>query len=419
MLKGQQNNIVKSKKRLIKIVSFSLLVIILIIWVSSKWSSWFGNLEEPRYIMPNKISRLLMTYGENGEGSRVFTWVCGDTIQHAVLELVSDKDSLCLKAKGEIYSSQSGVGAYYNVKTGALSPGERYRYRVVHPSDTTEWYSFDIPSQKDMRSFIYIGDVQDDYTGETPKLFSEISELYPDVDFYLFGGDIIERPMSKYWDYWFDSMHDIPKTKPILAVSGNHEYLKGFPPYIEARFGLVFPYAVAENNEGNALFSVKIGSAQILLLDSNKEFWCYPYQRRWLKDELKRSDAKWQIVTQHHPIYSTKGKLNQFIQRQFFNPIIEDYGVDLVLQGHEHTYMRTSQKREDGSLQAPVYITSHCSPKKYSVSYSADYSKIDNSDKYYQVVTYDSKNIEVTTYNSQHKQIDRIKILPTGEVLSL
>lgn len=416
MLKEQLNNILKSRKRVIKIVSFSLLIIIFVVWVSSKWDTWFGNPTEPPYIIPNKVSRLLMTYGDYGEESRTFTWVCGDTIQQAILELVSATDTICLKAEGEVYRSQSGVGAYYNAKTGLLSRGEKYKYRVMLPSDTTNWYEFEIPSQSDNRSFIYIGDVQDDYTGETPKIFSEISERYPNIDFYLFGGDVIERPMSKYWDYWFASMHDIPKTKPILAAAGNHEYLKGFPPYIEKRFELVFPYANAKFHEENVLMSIKIGIAQILLLDSNKEFWEYPYQRRWLKNELVNSNAKWQIVTLHHPIYSTKGRFNQFLQRQFFNSTIEDKGVDLVLQAHEHTYMRTSRKTDEGLLKTPVYITSHCSPKKYEVSYTSDYSKIDNSDKYYQVITYNAQKIDIKTYNSKHQQIDKIEIYQNGEV---
>ncbi|MBP3353813.1 MAG: metallophosphoesterase family protein [Bacteroidales bacterium] len=396
------------------VVALSLLVVVvaLSILVATRWNVWFGNIPEPPYKVSDKIEHLLMTYGSNGEESRCFTWMCGDTVQPAILQLAVLGDTLHFDGEGTLFKSRSGKAAYYKAEISSLPEGLSYSYRVLNSTDTTGWYTFRIPYRDMQRSFIYLGDVQDDYTGVTPKIFSEIFEMYPDVDFYLFGGDVIERPMSGYWDYWFASMQDIPKTKPILAAAGNHEYLKGLPPYIEERFGLVFPYASSKNNRGNALLSIKLGDAQIMLLDSNKDFWKYFYQRRWLKSELKNSDAKWQIVTMHHPIYSTKGRFNQLLQRIFFNPVIKNREVDLVLQGHEHTFMRTSPVSEDGSLKTPIYLTSHCSPKSYKVKYPADYAKMDNGDKYYQLIQYDYEKMEVETYNSQHQLIDKVEILP-------
>jgi hypothetical protein len=78
--------------------------------------------------------------------------------------------------------------------------------------------------------------------------------------------------------------------------------------------------------------------------------------------------------------------------------------------------MRTSQKGKDGSLRTPAYITSHCSPKNYKISYPADYTKTDSEDRYYQLISYNSERIVVESYNSQHEQIDKIEILPTGKV---
>lgn len=405
------------KSSLIKISVAIAVVIALVIFVTSRWTAWFGNPPEPQYSVSDKVTHLLMTYGDNGEESRTFTWLCGDTIQPAILELIVSTDTVRFEGEGRLFTSRSGVGAYYKTKIASLPRGIKYKYRVLHPSDTTNWYEFDMPIENKEHTFIYIGDVQDNYTGETPKIFSEIFELYPDVHFYLFGGDIIERPMAGYWDYWFTSMQDIPKTKPILAAAGNHEYLKGFPPYLEERFALVFPYAEAEKNKGNALYTVKIGNAQIYILDSNREFWNYGYQSRWLKDRLEESDAKWQIVTMHHPLHSTKGRLNQLLQRNAFKPVIEENEVDLVLQGHEHTYMRTSSISDEGELKTPLYITSHCSPKKYEISYSGNYSKTDNSDKYYQLITYGKDKITIESYTSQHYLLDKVEILSTGRVV--
>ena len=92
------------KGRVIKISIIVTILLVLAIWVNSRWNVWFGDLPEPEYVVENKISRLLMTYGEDGEFSRTFTWMCGDTLQPAILELVVLTDTLHFEAEGEVYA---------------------------------------------------------------------------------------------------------------------------------------------------------------------------------------------------------------------------------------------------------------------------------------------------------------------------
>lgn len=89
---------------------------------------------------------------------------------------------------------------------------------------------------------------------------------------------------------------------------------------------------------------------------------------KWLEEQLKKSNARWKIVVLHHPLYSIKGSMNNLFQRTMFNPLVEEYGVDLVLQGHEHAYARMTAHGENGEAQAPVYTVSHCSPKTTTLS---------------------------------------------------
>src|SRR4029453_2797895 len=66
----------------------------------------------------------------------------------------------------------------------------------------------------------------------------------------------------------------------------------------------------------------------------------------WLNDDLAATTQEWIIAFWHHPPY-TKGSHDsdaesQLIQmRQNIVPILESYGVDLVLSGHSHSYERT------------------------------------------------------------------------------
>jgi hypothetical protein len=66
----------------------------------------------------------------------------------------------------------------------------------------------------------------------------------------------------------------------------------------------------------------------------------------WLRDDLASTTKQWIIAFWHHPPYS-KGSHDsdttpELIEmRQNALPILEDYGVDLVLTGHSHSYERS------------------------------------------------------------------------------
>ncbi len=66
----------------------------------------------------------------------------------------------------------------------------------------------------------------------------------------------------------------------------------------------------------------------------------------WLTNDLAATTQEWLIAYWHHPPYS-KGSHNsdtetQLVEmRQNMLPILEDYGVDLVLTGHSHSYERS------------------------------------------------------------------------------
>jgi hypothetical protein len=67
----------------------------------------------------------------------------------------------------------------------------------------------------------------------------------------------------------------------------------------------------------------------------------------WLDADLAATAADWVIAFWHQPPYS-KGllhdsdvELNEILMRQHVVPVLEDYGVDLVLAGHSHSYERS------------------------------------------------------------------------------
>ncbi len=71
-----------------------------------------------------------------------------------------------------------------------------------------------------------------------------------------------------------------------------------------------------------------------------------PKQYEFAADDLKKASTDqsidWIFVIFHKPIYSSPSKqLEEYIIREKYQPLFDQYNVDLVLQGHNHIYDRT------------------------------------------------------------------------------
>ena len=93
-----------------------------------------------------------------------------------------------------------------------------------------------------------------------------------------------------------------------------------------------------------AYYSFDYGNTHFIVLDS------YETSRavgsamyNWAQADLQSTNADWIVAVWHHPPY-TKGSHNsdtetELVQmRQNFVPLMESYGVDLILSGHSHSY---------------------------------------------------------------------------------
>ena len=94
------------------------------------------------------------------------------------------------------------------------------------------------------------------------------------------------------------------------------------------------------------------------------------------------------------------------VEKQW-KPIIDKYEVDLVLNGHDHTYARghvpVREKSGDSNKMGAVYVTSVSGPKQYSLnpkqldSYKKDGYIVDKTaeqTQFFQVITVENNSLE-------------------------
>jgi hypothetical protein len=67
-------------------------------------------------------------------------------------------------------------------------------------------------------------------------------------------------------------------------------------------------------------------------------------QQLWLKQRLSISKEPWKIVYGHHPVYSSGYHGSSTVLQRDLKPLLEIYGVNLYMSGHDHNYERFAPK---------------------------------------------------------------------------
>lgn len=396
------------RKKYIRI-AIAILFVGVALWSYTRWDVWFGNPPEAPYTASKTPSRVLLTFGNEGELSRMVSWMCGDKVdENAVLLLADSTDTVRVKAIVEVFESRAGKAAYYRAELKGLKAEHTYSYAVETNGALSKWYSFTTSNPKsESFSFLYMGDVQDTINGVANILLKKAITRHPEVEFVVFGGDLIERPTDAYFAETFRSIDSVCTAMPIVNVTGNHDYLKYLIRKCERRFALTFPYflkGMEERNDENHLFTFTYHNTQFFLLDTDRGMYYLNQQRIWLKEQMEKCRSVHKIVVVHHPLYSVKKKNNNIDVRWMFNDIITDARTKLVLQGHEHSYARCTndEKPLKGHIcvKGPLYTVSHCSPKNYEPHPTERFYPVKNGSRYYQIVHVTPNSVNMQAFDA-------------------
>lgn len=163
---------------------------------------------------------------------------------------------------------------------------------------------------------------------------------------------------QEYSDYVFQVYEHVFRHWNFFPALGNHDY--GQSGYLSsAALGTAFPYfdifhlprygeAGGVSSGTEKYYSYDYANIHFITLDS---YGAYNFpgspMYEWLKNDLRRNKLKWVIVNFHHPPFS-KGSHDSDTEIEMVNmrlnvvPLLEKYGVDLVLTGHSHTYERSA-----------------------------------------------------------------------------
>ena len=397
-------------RRCITIATLLLIVSGLTTLTLVRWNAWFGNKPEAPYTTPEEITRITMVPGEDFSHQRVFSWRSGEQIASSSLSLrkLSNKgDTLPEKlypALGSLIESRSGKGCYYHVSLDSLEEGATYLYQLKSGRSTSPIYSFSMPSGlQDSLRFIYMGDVQDPEGRMSKQFFQELSQSYRDsIQFFAFAGDQIEGPTDAYWQTWYNSLSGINTHIPILAAPGNHEYLKrGFARELDVRWIPQFNYpANGPKDYLRRSYYVDFPLVRFIILDTTDIMWLgsINQHKAWLKQVLSESKQPWQVVLFHHAVDCVREGRKNVVMHYIFKDELISYGADLILQGHDHGYARSTTRSKNHDTIAPAFIISSASPKVYRNGFSSVHDRLGSGLQLYQDITVTQNQIHYKSY---------------------
>ncbi len=262
-----------------------------------------------------------------------------------------------------------------DVTVTGLQPNTTYYYTVERngeQSDVVEYTTQDTDTVK----MLYVGDPQIGASKGQPQDGGELSdesgaantaaqndgfawnrtlntalEENPDINFVISAGDQVNKTgEAKEEEYAAYLGADALASLPVATTIGNHDSLN---PDYSYHFNNPNATDYGKTAAGGDYY-YSYGDGLFIVLNTNN------YNVAEHSEAIKEAvaaypDAKWRIVTIHQDIYGSgldHSDTDGMILRTQLTPIFDENDIDVVLQGHDHTYSRTKLLYGDGQTHS-------------------------------------------------------------------
>ena len=132
------------------------------------------------------------------------------------------------------------------------------------------------------------------------------------------------------------------RTKPI---PGNHDY------HVSGASGYYNYFGAAAGDPGKGYYSYDLGTWHIIALNSEITQSAGSTQEQWLRADLAANPKTCTLAYWHKPRFSS-GQHGNIAASQALWQALYDYGADVILNGHDHTYERFAPQNPNGQADA-------------------------------------------------------------------
>jgi hypothetical protein len=310
---------------------------------------------------PTTVSTIVLGVG-SAENQRVVSWYTSANVDQAIQVVPTSQlvagafpaDATNLPATVAANVVNGGFNAHATI-TG-LAENTAYSYRVGNAAGWSATYAFKTQSFEGDFDFLFFGDPQIGSSGDTAKdgagwadTLNVATAANPDVELLVSGGDQVETANTEsQWNAFMAS--DKLRQYPWAATIGNHDvggkaYEQHFWTPNTDRSAALYAGNQATQSGGDYWYIYK----DVLFIDLNSNAYASGSDAahiNYVTNVINQhgGEAKYTVLAYHHSIYSPADHANDSdnkIRRQDFPTAFSNLGVDLVLQGHDHSYSRS------------------------------------------------------------------------------
>lgn len=306
--------------------------------------------------------------------SRTIMWQSAMDEKDAVVEYhQQDQDEVYTCPATSTPFDDDGVTTYIHTATLTdLTPGTAYEYRVGYGQKRSNWIPLHTAAGSHFKALIFPDSQSSDYSVWAATL-DTAWQANQDTQFAMNIGDLVDNGQDHYqWNAWFEATEDMISQIPIAPSMGNHEtYNRDWKVRMPEAYLHLFdlPKQVPEAYQ-NQFYSFDYGDVHFIVLNTQIDEMAQ-FQPNLLADEIAwfRQDAaqttkKWKVVLMHKDVlqYSFQNRPQPrpegfSSEGQIWMPLFDEYGIDVVLSAHLHTYrdrghIRDFKRDESG----PLYI---------------------------------------------------------------
>ncbi|MDR2719628.1 MAG: fibronectin type III domain-containing protein [Nitrososphaerota archaeon] len=301
-----------------------------------------GNTNEP-IIVPMAVSYLTLSPGTDATQLN-FSWHTATQTNSPVVRIWK-QDGVTMEFTGTSSTSTSTLSSmYYNrVTVTGLETNTAYTYQLGDGNDNWSVEYNTKTSTPDSFSYIVFGDpqVSSQTYGNNWKNTLELAlSVNPNVAFMASTGDNVDSNTKAQYDYFF-TPKEIFSYLPLAICMGNHEgsgttpHAFYNPPNADSAQNYWYRY-------GDALFMVwNCVTGNEASMDA------------FLSSAIEANpDATWKILNFHYDVYgqgSSHALSDGKNYRDRYVQVIDRFDIDIVFNGHDHSYSRSYPMKWSGS----------------------------------------------------------------------
>lgn len=274
------------------------------------------------------------------------------------------------------------------------------------------------------------------------KTLEQAKITAPNASFILSAGDQIDYAgtdssdgknvrESEYAGFTYPALL---RMLPLATTIGNHESK-----------GTDYKYHYNNPNSEDGLGSTNSGSdyyfsyGNVLFISLNSNNRNTVEHRELLKKAVESNpDVKWKVVMFHHDIYGSgqpHSDTDGANLRALFAPLMDEFGIDMCLTGHDHSYARSYLMADGTAIQyddsvainpeGTLYIAagSASGSKFYKLATTKQYYIAERSNtqiRTFSTIDFSDESIVIKTYDyNGNKYADDYILYKTGEKVSM